>query len=64
MIREEDRDVAQIGKISYQVASYNTVDYSQDPVIVVTKEMISESGCLTCVLLIAVYTLDEPGRTV
>ena len=64
IVNDEDRDMYAVSQTDYHFLSYNTVDYSQDPVIVIPKARIKESGCLTCTLLIAVYSLDEPGRTV
>jgi hypothetical protein len=56
VVKDEAREKETVSDINYHFMSYTTVDYSQDPVILIKKEDISKGSCLTCTLLIAVYS--------
>jgi hypothetical protein len=53
-----------VGESNYQFVSYNTAEYNQEPVIYIAEKDIQDARCLSCTLVIAVYSLDDPGRTV
>lgn len=63
-MNETERNKAKVSEIDHDLTSYDIYDYSQDPFIFVSKQLIKDKPCISCVLLIAVYSLEDPGRTI
>jgi hypothetical protein len=59
VVDQNYRDSDPISNINYQWASSQTVDYSQEPTILISEQEIIKDYCVNCAVLIAVYS-DMP----
>ena len=64
LVSEAAKEQESISNINYHQVSSQTLDYSQQPVILVKEEDIRRASCIDCAILIAVYSEADIGSEV
>lgn len=61
LVNEASKEQESISNINYHQVSTQTLDYSQQPIILIKEEDIKRGNCIDCSILIAVYSESDFG---